>query len=273
MGIARARGAPPFVEVEQAVALYRTLGPRPPSDLGIRHRGFAVTAHQALGPSDLAPSYPAPSSHLAPRTVAPRTIAPPTVRAAGTSLADEVAMAPRTVSAVAAIAVALLISRMRRSCREHSHRRAGNPTDVADAGAALGRPGRHTARSVLGHRRSALAPPAVDAVRRGGARRQRLQRELRRQRVPTACEWSAKIGPEAQTEVVVSRILWGLGYHQPPIYYLPSWTLDRAATDAARERSALPSEAADARRRVNCGSGPTTRFSARASFAACSSCC
>lgn len=40
---------------------------------------------------------------------------------------------------------------------------------------------------------------------------------------PDGVEWSAKIGPEAQTEVVVSRILWGLGYHQPPIYYLPSW--------------------------------------------------
>ena len=41
---------------------------------------------------------------------------------------------------------------------------------------------------------------------------------------PDAVEWSAKVGPEAQTEVVVSRILWGLGYHQPPVYYLPSWT-------------------------------------------------
>jgi hypothetical protein len=44
-------------------------------------------------------------------------------------------------------------------------------------------------------------------------------------RSPDGTEWSAKIGPEAQTEVVVSRILWGLGYHQPPVYYLPSWTL------------------------------------------------
>ena len=34
---------------------------------------------------------------------------------------------------------------------------------------------------------------------------------------PDGMEWSAKIGPEAQTEVVVSRLLWGLGYHQPPI--------------------------------------------------------
>ncbi len=42
---------------------------------------------------------------------------------------------------------------------------------------------------------------------------------------PDGVEWSAKIGPEAQTEVVVSRILWGIGYHQPPTYYLPKWTL------------------------------------------------
>lgn len=42
---------------------------------------------------------------------------------------------------------------------------------------------------------------------------------------PDGTEWSAKIGPEAQTEVVVSRLLWALGYHQPPVYYLPSWDL------------------------------------------------
>jgi len=42
---------------------------------------------------------------------------------------------------------------------------------------------------------------------------------------PDGVEWSAKIGPEAQTEVVVSRLLWGLGYHQPPLHYLPSWNL------------------------------------------------
>jgi hypothetical protein len=45
-------------------------------------------------------------------------------------------------------------------------------------------------------------------------------------RSPDETEWSAKVGPEAQTEVVMSRILWGLGYHQPPVYYLPSWKLD-----------------------------------------------
>lgn len=37
--------------------------------------------------------------------------------------------------------------------------------------------------------------------------------------------WSAKLGPEAQTEVVASRILWAIGYHQPPTYYVSSWQL------------------------------------------------
>jgi len=40
-------------------------------------------------------------------------------------------------------------------------------------------------------------------------------------------EWSVKLGPEARTEVVVSRIIWAAGYHQPYIYYLPRWTLVR----------------------------------------------
>jgi hypothetical protein len=52
-------------------------------------------------------------------------------------------------------------------------------------------------------------------------------------------EWSAKIGPEAQTEVVMSRVLWGLGYHQPPLYYLPFW--NRA--DGGQEQVAKESEA------------------------------
>jgi hypothetical protein len=62
---------------------------------------------------------------------------------------------------------------------------------------------------------------------------------------PDKVEWSAKIGPEAQTEVVVSRILWGLGYHQPPIYYLPSWRLtggegEQETQSEARFRPKLP---------------------------------
>lgn len=37
--------------------------------------------------------------------------------------------------------------------------------------------------------------------------------------------WSVKLGPEAQTEVVASRVLWALGYHQPPTYYVRGWQL------------------------------------------------
>ena len=38
-------------------------------------------------------------------------------------------------------------------------------------------------------------------------------------------EWSVKLGPEGQSEVVVSRLLWAIGYPQPPVYYLDGWTL------------------------------------------------
>jgi hypothetical protein len=44
-------------------------------------------------------------------------------------------------------------------------------------------------------------------------------------RGPDGRTWSVKLGPEAQPEVVVSRVLWSLGYHQPPTYYLPGWQL------------------------------------------------
>ena len=81
---------------------------------------------------------------------------------------------------------------------------------------------------------------------------------------PDGIEWSAKIGPEAQTEVVVSRILWGLGYHQPPIYYLPSWTLDGEA--ASHGRKAKPGSARNSPRWSGCltsGAGRTIRSAAR----------
>jgi len=37
--------------------------------------------------------------------------------------------------------------------------------------------------------------------------------------------WSVKTGPEAQSEVVTSRILWAIGFHQPPTYYVADWSL------------------------------------------------
>ncbi len=41
-------------------------------------------------------------------------------------------------------------------------------------------------------------------------------------------EWFTKFPPEAETEVTLSRIHWGLGYHQPPIYLMPKWTAEGA---------------------------------------------
>ena len=43
-------------------------------------------------------------------------------------------------------------------------------------------------------------------------------------------EWSVKFPPEASTEVAASRILWGIGYHQPPVYYLAEWQARKAAS-------------------------------------------
>ena len=54
--------------------------------------------------------------------------------------------------------------------------------------------------------------------------------------------WSVKLGPEAQSEVVASRILWAMGFHQPPTYYLEQWTLtgaDSGPQPAARFRPSL----------------------------------
>ena len=36
-------------------------------------------------------------------------------------------------------------------------------------------------------------------------------------------KWHVKIGPEAQTEVVASRIVWAVGFHQVPSYFVERW--------------------------------------------------
>ncbi len=46
-------------------------------------------------------------------------------------------------------------------------------------------------------------------------------------RDPSGRKWDVKFEPEAEPEVVSSRIVWALGYHQPPDYYLPVWALER----------------------------------------------
>jgi hypothetical protein len=41
----------------------------------------------------------------------------------------------------------------------------------------------------------------------------------------TGITYGVKLGPESQTEVVVSRLLWAVGYHQPPTYTLNDYEL------------------------------------------------
>lgn len=50
--------------------------------------------------------------------------------------------------------------------------------------------------------------------------------------------WSVKLGIEAQSEVTVSRILWALGYHQPPTYYLRQFTLTGSDGDDGLKQQA-----------------------------------
>jgi hypothetical protein len=47
-------------------------------------------------------------------------------------------------------------------------------------------------------------------------------------------EWNVKIGPEAQTEVVTSRIVWAAGYHQLPSYFVERWIAVEDGRDALR---------------------------------------
>jgi hypothetical protein len=44
-------------------------------------------------------------------------------------------------------------------------------------------------------------------------------------RDPRGARWSVKLGIEAQPEVVASRVLWAIGYHQPPTYLVTDWQI------------------------------------------------
>jgi hypothetical protein len=79
----------------------------------------------------------------------------------------------------------------------------------------------------IGGKRLAPDPAArytlIDIKRGGFSRGYTLKDEKGR-------EWSAKFPPEAAPEVAASRILWGLGYHQPPVYYLAEWHAVKASS-------------------------------------------
>jgi hypothetical protein len=63
-------------------------------------------------------------------------------------------------------------------------------------------------------------------------------------RAADGLHWDVKQGVETQAEVAVSRILWVLGYHQPPMYHVAKWTLTGGPTPgpqpAGRFRPELP---------------------------------
>jgi hypothetical protein len=61
-------------------------------------------------------------------------------------------------------------------------------------------------------------------------------------------EWSVKQGPEAQSEVVASRLLWAVGYHQPPMYFVRHWVLEGGPTPGSKEPGRFRPEMPDARR-------------------------
>lgn len=54
---------------------------------------------------------------------------------------------------------------------------------------------------------------------------------------PGGIEWSAKQGPEAQSEVTASRLVWALGFHQPPVYYLEKWKLSGGPSPGEQTRA------------------------------------
>lgn len=61
---------------------------------------------------------------------------------------------------------------------------------------------------------------------------------------PSGRTWSAKLYPEGRTEVVASRLVWGLGYQQPPVYAVESWQAEGAVSPnpqpVARFREQMP---------------------------------
>ena len=62
-------------------------------------------------------------------------------------------------------------------------------------------------------------------------------------RDPQGRVWSVKLGEESQSEVTVSRVLWAVGFHQPPTYYVARWTLsggDVPEQPAGRFRPDVP---------------------------------
>jgi hypothetical protein len=68
-------------------------------------------------------------------------------------------------------------------------------------------------------------------------------------RDPSGREWSVKLGAEAQPEVVVSRLLWAAGYHQPPTYYVAHFQIEKDGTRIEQHGARFRPELREMRKR------------------------
>jgi hypothetical protein len=79
---------------------------------------------------------------------------------------------------------------------------------------------------------------------------------------PAGRKWDAKFGYEARSEVATSRILWAIGFHQPPVYYVREWKIAGGKEAGVQQHARFRSSSRTGRRRAS-GNGRTTRSSAR----------
>ena len=87
---------------------------------------------------------------------------------------------------------------------------------------------------------AALAPPSTDATYRFVAYKTTGTNPGYDVKDASGRVWSVKLGIEAQPEVTASRVLWAMGYHQPPNYFVHSFRLtgmDAGVKQTARFRA------------------------------------
>ena len=90
---------------------------------------------------------------------------------------------------------------------------------------------------------------------------------------PDGREWDIKVGKEAQTEIVVSRILWALGYHQPAAYYVTGWKLAGTWEDEGEPARFRLESDHDSRGRMGVARQPVQRTPGRSAASSPSTCC
>jgi hypothetical protein len=55
-------------------------------------------------------------------------------------------------------------------------------------------------------------------------------------------EWKAKLGEEVQPEIVASRLLWAVGFHQPAMHYVANFHLDNGRPEDSGQPARLRDE-------------------------------